>query len=116
MNIIEQGTQKEMKPSTLDVLKVGKRWYQVAVSGIPSECRIKDILSGDLNSLKFNEYKLINYWGTAVDYLEKIYNVRIPKDVREKIHWGPEQEQHPELRGQVTVFGEYQRRKRFGIF
>jgi hypothetical protein len=60
-------------------------------------------------SLDLGEYNLVNRFRNTVDGMKD----RFTPDQISSIHWGPEQDQNPGLKLQVTVFGEYVKNKKY---
>ena len=91
-------------PRTLDIIKVDNRWAQVGSS------------TTEEISMFYLENKILNRINPAYYELTKLVNLPIyllPKDLLSKteinnVRWGPEQEDFPELKMQVNVFGVYE--------
>ncbi len=108
---IEQKESQTPRPSLLDVVKVDGRWAQV-VPGLDSIAFL-DEKTGD----KFQVIHKINWDDYEFERLNDRYvsdlmeQSKMTKDEYEKIHWGHEQQEHPEAKGYVVVFGEYRKKK-----
>ena len=102
------------KPALLDVVQIDGMWAQV----LPSREQIKflgDLAEGTDEAVDINwdEMDFEPYFsndttdvsgGSVLDLLK---NQEITNEEYWAVRWGPEQEQHPQLRQQVHVFGKY---------
>lgn len=109
---------KKFRPALLDVIKIDGRWAQVGpVSDMIKFLDDKAEGKTDAHIVNWDEYEFeflfpdkikIQYQASVQDLLNKgmisqrEYNV---------VHWGPEQEENPYLRGQVSVSGIYKKKE-----
>lgn len=94
------------RPALLDIVKLDGRWAQVIVGG----GYVNYLSENQVREIEWNEYTFKKRWGLSVDTLIELGQSFTQKEV-DNIHWGPEEIQHPQLKRQVTVFGEYQSKK-----
>jgi hypothetical protein len=101
---------QEEFPATLDVVKIDGRWAQVVGSKDGSaEVVIKFLDNDEVAGLDLGDYELTRRFNMVVAHLKQFFGEELPKGQAEKVHWGPEEIEKPELRGLVTVFGEYKK-------
>jgi hypothetical protein len=100
----ENGETREPtpRPNLLDVVKIDGRWAQVILSG-------RDIAyldDGTSVEINWDNFIVVKEWKGL-----PVWKVRESTYFTDKelghIHWGPEQKQHPHLKEEVRVFGEY---------
>ncbi|NMC51703.1 hypothetical protein GYA54_03180 [Candidatus Kuenenbacteria bacterium] len=98
---------RESRPDPLDIIKINGRWAQVFGAGSPDE--IIRYLDGDeeYSRIYFNKLELLNKWETGAINLKAIYGVELPEEIVAKAKGGYEEEEDPELKVHITVFGEY---------
>ena len=59
--------------------------------------------------INWDNFKLTKDWrGLPVSYIKELTKFS-DKEI-EHIHWGPEEKQHPYLKGVVAVFGEFEKK------
>ncbi len=105
----EKENQEEF-PATLDVVKIDGRWAQVAASKAGGgEVVVKFLDNDEVAGLDLADYELTRKFNMVVSHLRQFFGEELPKEQAEKVHWGPEETEKPELRGLVTVFGEYKK-------
>lgn len=98
--------EKTPRPNLLDVAKVDGRWVQVGGGGN----LIVYLDDGKVDQINWNDFVLKKDWGgRAVKYIKEAANISVEEI--SQIHWGPEEEEHPYLKEQVRVFGEFEKRK-----
>lgn len=94
-------------PATLDIVKIDGRWAQVIsaqqsgikIDGDSTTLRWLDNKSGD--SIDITDYRLKIYANFTASMFRQMFS-----DIEfENIHWG--EDDTLELKGKVTVFGEY---------
>jgi len=97
-------------PDVLDVVLIDGRWGQIKTGNDPKQRETilwLDDQEPRVEEIDFNKYKLTQRINSHVDMMKG----RFTPDQLQRIHWGPEEEEYPELRLQVTVFGEYSRKR-----
>lgn len=105
----EKENQEEF-PANLDVIKIDGRWAQVAASKADSGTVLIKFLDNDeVADLDLADYELTRRFNMVVSHLKQFFGEELPKEQAAKVHWGPEEAEKPELRGLVTVFGEYKK-------
>lgn len=109
---------KKYRPALLDVIKIDGRWAQVG----PASDTIKFLdekVKGKSNThiVNWDDYEFnfifpdklkIRYQASVQDILNK---GMISQEECNVVHWGPEQEEYPYLRGQVSVGGIYKKKE-----
>ncbi len=101
---------QEEFPATLDVVKIDGRWVQVVGSKDGSgEVVVKYLDNDEVTGLNLADYELTRKFNMVVAHLRQFFGEELPEREAEKVHWGPEEIEKPELRGLVTVFGEYKK-------
>lgn len=124
MNIEKEPSNPEEKstnmPSTLDVIRVDSRWAQVVASGVPG------IQPGLIRYLDDNSRTYIDWKEYAYEPLGAFPAIGIgtsnvgnmiekglmKPDEYENVYWGrPQQDEHPELKSYVAVFGKYTKKQ-----
>lgn len=107
------GNEKENQeklPATLDVVKIDGRWAQVVGTKDGSgEVVVKFLDNDEVAGLDLTDYELVRKFNMVASHLKQFFGEELPKDQAEKVHWGPEEIENPELKGLVTVFGEYKK-------
>ncbi|TSC60148.1 MAG: hypothetical protein LiPW15_26 [Parcubacteria group bacterium LiPW_15] len=105
----EKENQEEL-PATLDVVKIDGRWAQVVGSRDGDKRFVIKFLDNEkIDDVDLAEYDLTRRFDMVVSRLKEFCGEELPKEQAKKVHWGPEQVENPELRGLVTVFGEYKK-------
>jgi hypothetical protein len=91
-------------PALLDVVKLDGRWAQVRGGG----GAILFLDNGEARPIEWGNYRMVRSFGAsqAIDFVQE-QGERFTDEEIERVHWGPEEERHPELKKQVRVFGEY---------
>lgn len=109
---------KKFRPALLDVINIDGRWAQVGPAS--DKIRFLDERVQDKNKthiVNWDEYEFefvfpdklkIQYQASVQDLLNKGMISQKEFDV---VHWGPEQEEHPYLRGQVSIGGVYKKKE-----
>jgi hypothetical protein len=99
-----QEAQPMPKPAILDVVKIDGRWAQIRHGG-----NVVNFLDDNsAEPIDWNEYRLSkSYDNLSVKAIMQVYGEKFTEDEIKNIHWGSEQNQNPELRQEVTAFGEY---------
>jgi hypothetical protein len=108
---LEQRESRTSRPSLLDLVKVDGRWAQVGPG--PDSIAFLDEKTGKqyhvAHEINWDEYEFVplneHFVGDLVD------QSKISLDDYNKIVRGPEQDQYPKLKRDVTVFGEYKKIK-----
>ena len=93
-------------PSNLDVIKVVDRWGQIIATRC-SSLTVKFLVENQLCDVVLDDYKIIKPWHSVTIERAREMGADIAEQDIKNVRWGPEEEQHPELKGQVRVFGEY---------
>ncbi len=98
------------QPNTLDIIKVDGRWAQIFVGGdaidLPKPMKYLD--NGEDSEITFNDYEFTKDWKSLpVALLKSKFGETFNDEEITRIHWGSEQENNPELKEFVSVFGEY---------
>jgi hypothetical protein len=105
-NIEKELTAEKNLPSLLDVVKIDGRWAQVMGGG--GYVRFLD--GKKFQEVDWDNYTLTKRFHSNVKNLQEIHGERIPEEEARNVHWeSVDQEEHPNLRGEVTVFGEYKK-------
>ncbi len=110
INHNEQKESQTQHPSLLDVVKIDGKWAQV----IPRLDRIAFL--DEKKGEKYNVIHEINWDDYGFKKLDTICvtdlleSGKISDEDFNKVHWGHEQKANPNLRGYVTVFGEYKKK------
>ena len=100
-------TQHTPRPHILDVVKIDGRWAQVTLGGDSVRYLDEDTVSSVF--IHWDDYTLMYNWhGLAVGDVHE----RSPftDEEIERIVWGPEQKENPNVRLEVEVFGEYKKK------
>lgn len=93
------------RPHLLDIVKIDGRWAQVILGGR----HIRYLDDESEVSINWDDFLLTKDWkGWPVGDVKK--SASFTEEELKHIHWGPEQEQHPYLREEVRVFGEFERK------
>ena len=94
------------KPNLLDIARIDERWVQVCFD----RCHIMYLNNSSFKRINWNDYKLVRSLpGLSVGYLIQ-HGERFTNQEVANIHWGPEDKEHPNLKLEVRVFGEYLRK------
>ena len=93
------------RPNLLDVVKIDGRWAQVKGAGN----YVTHLDDNSWVAIKWDDFKLTKDWKGLSVIVVKGSTDFTEKELK-RIHWGPEQEQHPELREAVSVFGEFEKK------
>ena len=101
----EESVEKVSQPNLLDVIKINGRWAQVILGG--DNIRYLDDYS--IEVINWEKYQLVINWkGLAVISVKE--SCHFSEVELQRIHWGSEQKQHPRLKENVAVFGEFEKR------
>ncbi|MCX6785689.1 MAG: hypothetical protein NTZ18_02430 [Candidatus Komeilibacteria bacterium] len=93
-------------PKPLDIVKIDSRWAQVA-SGDSPKTGLQFLDNLETKIIDWDDYLLIEKIDLPIAIFNQIAGEKIGPAEINNVHWGPEQKQHPELREQVNIFGEY---------
>lgn len=92
------------RPHLLDVVKVNGRWAQVQFAGN----HITYLSDGVMDEIDWKNYVLKKDWkGLSVSTVKKV-EVFSDEEIAQ-IHWDPEEKEHPKLKEQVSVYGEFEK-------
>ena len=102
-----ESVEQTPRPNLLDVVKIDGRWAQVVADG--NWIKYLD----DQNQIKINwdDFQRTKDWGGLPVWEVKESESFTPEELK-RIHWGQEQVQHPHLREEVSVFGEFEKKKK----
>lgn len=93
------------RPNTLDIVKINGRWAQTNGN------MVKYLDDGCEVSIDWSSFNFVKDWaGHTVGLLMEQGQSFTPNEVA-MVHWGPEQEEYPDLKKEVSVFGEYTSKK-----
>lgn len=91
-------------PDLLDIVKLDGRWAQVKLGGET----VTFLDDGTEMDVDWNAYRLARpFHSLAANFLKDQFGEEIPDGELARAHWGPEEKEHPELKGQIRVFGEF---------
>ncbi|MDP3970459.1 MAG: hypothetical protein Q8P90_02065 [bacterium] len=95
----------------LDLINIDGRWGQV-ISPQDEILFIEWIDTNKTEMLNLKNYEVEELYNSLVaeDFLHARPNEMSAKDISQ-IHWGSEQEEHPHLRGKVTVWGKLRKKE-----
>ncbi len=99
--------ERHVEPSVLDIIKVDGRWAQV-YSG-PGRTQIGYLDDGSKETVDLSDYELVRHTDSHVR-LQQMQGERFTDEEIARIRWGSEQDEHPDLKYEVHVFGEYAKR------
>jgi hypothetical protein len=91
-------------PNTLDVVMIDGRWAQTATDTL-----INYLDDGSSSHINWEDYTLIKKFDDSIVKYVKNQENFTEKEIS-RIHWGPEEKEHPYLKEQVKVFGKYQKK------
>jgi hypothetical protein len=95
------------KPALLDIIRLDGSWAQMGGSRTAIYLKNRSCIEVD-----FGKYKIIkDYCSMPVWYVTRHQGAVFSDGEMANIRWGPEQEKHPELKAQVSVFAEYVRKE-----
>ena len=101
----QESIEQTPRPNLLDVVKIGGRWAQVVGAGN----YVKYLDDQSEAEINWDEFQRTKDWERLSVYHVKKTTNFTPEELG-RIHWGPEQEQRPHLRGEVSVFGEFEKK------
>ena len=102
----------EKFPATLDIIKIDGRWAQVSTAAKDlGFVTVRFLDDGTVERADLGEYYLAREFGlgATVGSLKEISGQGLSAKEAENVRWGPEEKDHPHLKGMVTVFGEYKK-------
>lgn len=100
-------TGQDEQPGLHELVKIGGRWAQVESGPVVSTVNYLD--DGSTDRIVWEQYELARRLGTHVALLQESEHPFTDEELS-RIRWGSEQEQHPHLKGEVAVFGEFRKR------
>ena len=96
-------------PEELDIIRINSRWAQVSSAG-SYHVPIKYLDDNSYEFINLKEYKLVrSFHSYPANAIKKICDLELTVKELKNIYWGPEEEENPSLKGEVSVFGEYQK-------
>jgi hypothetical protein len=101
----QQRTRIPVRPKLLDVIRIDSRWAQVIGGGR----HIKYLENQTIEEIDWRNYKMTRRFNCSVGLLEAVHGITPSPLEIVNVHWGSEQEEHPELKEDVSAFGEYER-------
>jgi len=104
VNNNNESVEKTPRPNTLDIVKIDGRWAQ-------SNYNLITFLDDKtIFSINWDDYKLVKEWGgSPVSLVKK--QAAFTKEEISRIHWGSEEKKYPYLKEEVSVFGEFEKKK-----
>ncbi len=100
------------KPALLDIVRIDSRWAQVA--GNPRSdgtMPVRFLDDRSVGTLDFGIHELTKQYRQrmSLGFAIMDYKVELTKGEIANVRWGSEEAEHPELKLEVRVFGEYER-------
>lgn len=110
-DIAKGKSRHEEYPATLDIVRIDGRWAQVSsASEDPWIPIIVNYLDDNASSnIDLSSYSLKKRYQVALRLAEEA-GLRFTQTERDNVRWGDEQAEHPKLKLEVIVFGEYERK------
>ena len=107
----QESEEQTPRPHLLDGVKSDGRWAQVIWDG--DYIRYLDDESEVPTKINWDDFRLTRDW-KEIPVWEVKKSASFTQAELERIHWGPEQDQNPQLREEVDVFGEFEKRQTKG--
>ena len=100
-------------PKTLDIIRINSRWAQIS-AGIIEEDHTYPILVRYLDDqsceqIFLNRYRIKKRYGYDVGFALRLARVQFTEEEIANIHWGDEQLDHPYLKLEVILYGEFEK-------
>ena len=103
LGVNQESKEPTRRPSLLDVIRIDGRLAQVIVGGD----HIKFLDDGSVVEINWDEYNFKEPAKYRTHISDLVRENQIKETEFQVIHWGPEQEEKPQLRNFVTFFGIY---------
>jgi len=106
------------RPNLLDVVEIDGRLSQVrpglnSIMYLDEKVKIGTIKAEYIHEINWDDFEFEKTNAEEYYVIDLRENNRISEEEYMAVHWGPEQEEHPYLRGHVTFFGIYNLKNRF---
>ena len=108
MNEFKKHPDQEMcdtRPAQLDIVKINGRWAQV----VGARGAVKYLNDLTEEQIDWNNYELIKPISQRLKEVLSFGTEKFSGEEIDNIHWGSEQKLYPNLKKQVTVFGEFKK-------
>ncbi len=94
------------RPGTLDIIKINGRWGQV-IGPSTNNALVKLLDTNEVIDFNYNDFNLVRQWNTAHYLLNVRFDETVPDAEMRNAHYSADSDE-PQMKNQITVFGEYQ--------
>ena len=75
----------------------------------PDTSIVRYLDDGSLSDVNWNDYRLVRTYRTHLRNMERSFGEALTPEQQNRLYYGPEAEQDPDIIQEIGVFGEYER-------